>query len=127
MEPREKNAPINERLILDCLEKTWSDKSSTLWAPDNPARGQCGVTALVIQDHFSGEILKTLLPDGRWHYYNRIDGRRFDFTAGQFPRPIEYQDLISSRVEAFSDTSDAQYRYLGTEFSKRCQAYGAST
>jgi len=37
------------------------------WRPDNPARGQCGVTALVD------------------HYWNRLpDGRDIDFTADQF-------------------------------------------
>ena len=41
------------------------------------------VTSLVIQDVLGGDILKTRLPDGRWHFYNRIDGKRSDFTDEQ--------------------------------------------
>jgi hypothetical protein len=74
-------------------------------------KGQCSVTALVINDLFGGEILKTLLPEG-WHFYNRIDGKRFDFTDSQFDGPIEYMDLPSNRDEAMLDTSPQQYSVL---------------
>jgi len=45
---------------------------SSLWTAENPARGQCGVTTLVIQKNcFGGKILKTT--DGA-SFYNEIDG-----------------------------------------------------
>ena len=93
------------------LTKAWSRESSSLWSPDNPARGQCGVTSLVVQDVFGGQILKTVLQQGP-HFYNSIEGRRFDFTASQFQGPIEYKDLPSDRKEAMSDTDPLQYRTL---------------
>lgn len=65
----------------------------------------------MFHDLFGGEILKTKTPDG-WHFYNRIDGQRFDFTESQFSEPIEYMDMVSSREEAFSDTNTEQYDYL---------------
>ncbi|WP_328470535.1 hypothetical protein OHA21_04800 [Actinoplanes sp. NBC_00393] len=63
------------------------------WRPDNPARGQCGVTALVVHDLFGGElVLGEVHVDGvrtGYHYWNRLPGgREVDLTAGQF-RPDE--------------------------------------
>lgn len=93
------------------LESAWSIETSSLWSPINPARGQCGVTSLVVHDLFKGRILKTLLPAGP-HFYNLIGGRRYDFTSSQFGSKIVYQDLASDREEAMSDTSPEQYRAL---------------
>jgi len=109
---------IEEELILGILKKCWSIKSSSVWTKENPAKGQCGVTSLVINDHFGGKILKTKLPNGRWHFYNSINGRRFDFTCSQFEMPVEYLDIVSNRGEAFSDTNDEQYSYLSAVFKK---------
>jgi hypothetical protein len=59
------------------------------WWPGNPARGQCGVTALVVQDLLGGElILGAVHVEGAkvgHHYWNRLpDGTEVDFTADQF-------------------------------------------
>ncbi len=94
-----------------CLERAWSNQSSTRWRADNPALGQCGVTSLVANDAFGGEILKTRV-EGGWHFYNRIDGRRVDFTASQFSDPLDYQDVASDRSDAFADTNAQQYDAL---------------
>lgn len=102
---------VDLEMFAGRLTKAWSRETSSLWSPDNPARGQCGVTSLVVQDVFGGQILKTLLQQGP-HFYNLIDGRRFDFTAGQFHEPIDYHDLPSDRDEAMSDTNPGQYRAL---------------
>jgi hypothetical protein len=99
--------------LYDKLRAAWSTATSRKCRPDNPAAGQCSVTALVIQDELGGEILKTDV-DGAWHFYNRIDGRRIDFTMSQFDSPIGYDDLPSSRQEALADTSIKQYELLLT-------------
>lgn len=99
------------------LKKVWSIQSSSLYTPANPAKGQCGVTSLVIQDYLGGEILKTKLPGG-WHFYNLISGERHDFTSSQFSETIMYEDLPSSREEAFLDTNEQQYAYLKEAFFK---------
>ncbi|WP_327092412.1 hypothetical protein OIE66_17720 [Nonomuraea sp. NBC_01738] len=59
------------------------------WRPDNPARSQCGTTALVVHDLLGGElILGEVHVDGAkvWnHYWNRLpDGTEVDFTSDQF-------------------------------------------
>ncbi|MFD2369802.1 hypothetical protein ACFSO0_07475 [Brevibacillus sp. GCM10020057] len=103
-------APTPQNL-QQVLIKAWSLQSSSKWTPNNPARGQCGVTALVVNDLLGGEIVKTPLPDGV-HFYNRISGQRYDFTESQFREPIVYEDQLSSREEAFRDTNAEQYNYL---------------
>lgn len=112
-----KLAKIDEGGVLRALRLCWSRSSSSLWSEDNPARGQCGVTALVVQDRFGGELLKTPV-DGRWHFYNRVEGVRYDFTAEQFRTPPAYLDIAASREEAFADTDEGQYSYLSWKFDK---------
>ncbi|WP_051379696.1 YunG family protein [Bradyrhizobium murdochi] len=86
------------------LRDAWSAETSSQWRSDNPAAGQCSVTALVIQDELGGAILKTDV-NGAWQ-------RRVDFTMSQFDSPIGYDDLPSNRQEALDDTSMKQYELL---------------
>jgi hypothetical protein len=73
--------------VAVALRQSWSLKTSGMWTAANPARGQCNVTALLVEELFGGETLKTPLPEGD-HFYNRIDGWRVDLTASQFDAPI---------------------------------------
>jgi hypothetical protein len=83
------------------------------WSPENPARGQCAVTALVVQDLCGGELLlaEVHYPDGSrqgLHYWNRLgEGVELDLTREQFgpdeivqaPEPIERPaDLTAGRL-----------------------------
>lgn len=105
------NSTIHIRQIKKALLKAWSLNSSSKWSKDNPAKGQCGVTALVVNDILGGEIRKTKLPDG-WHFYNFINNKRYDFTASQFDEDLFYTDIPSNREEAYTDTNEKQYIYL---------------
>jgi hypothetical protein len=102
------------RSLIDLYERlrlAWSSETGRHWRQDNPAAGQCGVTALIVHDVLGGVILKTEV-NGAWHFYNQIDGRRVDFTMSQFASPIFYDDTNSSREEALQDTTPAQYNLL---------------
>jgi len=105
------NNEIQIEQIMKALLKAWSLDSSSKWIKSNPAKGQCGVTALVVNDILGGEIRKTKLPDG-WHYYNVINMKRYDLTASQFNEDILYTDFPSNREEAYADTNEKQYNYL---------------
>ncbi len=96
---------------------SWSLQSSSKWREENPAKGQCGVTALVVNDLLGGEIYKTHCLGG-WHFYNKIDGKVYDFTSSQFDEPITSEHTLSSRDEAFADTNDRQYSYLKEEVKR---------
>ncbi|WP_407806674.1 hypothetical protein, partial [Staphylococcus aureus] len=80
------------------LKRSWSGETSGLWSRENPARGQGSVTALVVQDIFGGELAKTAV-SGAQHFYNIIDGVRWDFTFTQFDLPVGYQDHPANRTE----------------------------
>ncbi|NJL38532.1 MAG: hypothetical protein HC899_18630 [Leptolyngbyaceae cyanobacterium SM1_4_3] len=110
-----KSQKFDEQTIKAILKRCWSRESSSLWTEQNSACGQCGVTALVIQDQFGGEILKTPMEE-RWHFYNQIDGERYDLTIEQFTVLPNYMDLPSNREEAFADTNQNQYGYLLSKF-----------
>jgi hypothetical protein len=96
-----------ENSVCHVLLASWSQATSSKYTPENPTRGQCGVTTLVVNDFLGGEILKTPVEAG-WHFYNRIAGKRMDWTAAQFPESIYYADRLSSREEAFADTNEEQ-------------------
>ena len=108
---------MNEKLITHLLKKCWSRESSSLYTEDNPAKGQCSVTALVIQDCYGGELCKTKVGES-WHFYNYINRMLYDLTAEQFDSPIDYLDLAATREEAFADTNTSQYDYLSNAFQQ---------
>lgn len=71
----------------------------------------------VVHELFGGELLKTPLPAGD-HFYNRIEGRRYDFTSSQFDRPIAYADLLASRADAELGATNDQLAELRAAFRK---------
>ena len=97
--------------LQDRLKAAWSAETASGWTPENPARGQCSVTALVVQDILGGDILRTRTSGGT-HFYNMVNGVRRDFTIGQFDRPITFEDTPASHAEAMADTSREQYQAL---------------
>ncbi|MGW2087821.1 YunG family protein [Streptomyces sp. NPDC001880] len=59
------------------------------WTPDNPARDQCGVTALVVHDLLGGDLIRgEVHVDGErvdYHWWNRLGmGIEVDLTREQF-------------------------------------------
>jgi len=85
--------------VQSALRTAWSLSTASQWTADNPAAGQCNVTALLVHELFGGELLKTPLQAGD-HFYNRIGGLRYDFTASQFDQPIAYADFRLDRCRA---------------------------
>jgi hypothetical protein len=108
--------PFERNGVAAALQASWSLETSGRWLASNPARGQCNVTALLVNELFGGEILKTPLPEGD-HFYNRIDGQRVDLTDTQFDAPIDYLDIESDRTEALAGTSAEKYAALKAAFS----------
>ncbi|HEY4254551.1 MAG TPA: hypothetical protein VGM87_25335 [Roseomonas sp.] len=102
---------VTVETLVALLPQAWSRDSSSQWQLKNPAAGQCGVTALLVQDLLGGEILKTRLGSA-WHFYNRLDGRRHDLTESQFAAPIAYDDVATDWTDAMTDTSPRQYAAL---------------
>jgi hypothetical protein len=108
---------IDENRILAALYHSWSIVTAAQWMPENPAKGQCNVTTLLVHDAFGGDILKTPLADGH-HFYNRIDGERMDFTASQFEQPIAYADIVTDRADAADGVTNHELTTLQNAFQK---------
>ena len=103
--------PLNPEQLRPILQVSWSVETSRQWLPGNPARGQCNVTTLVVHDLCGGEILKTEAPGG-WHFYNFVNGERYDLTESQFDVPVHYANLTSDRAEAWAGTTKENYSVL---------------
>ena len=109
---------FDEDRVRAALGTAWSVETAVQWTPDNPAAGQCNVTAAVIHDLFGGEVLRTQLP-GVWHYYNWLEGRRVDLTDSQFnvpgavhPWPDPYEDHLSTAAAAMTGIPQREYDVL---------------
>ena len=97
------------------LEDSWTRETSAdplRWSAENSAYGQCAVSALIVQDHFGGELLRARV-DGISHYWNRLPtGLEVDLTRKQFgSNPYVPAGEVKSRdfVLSFPETAD---RYL---------------
>ncbi len=109
---------FDESRIRSALRDSWSLETAVQWTADNPASGQCNVTAVVIFDLFGGDLLRTKL-QGVWHYYNRIDGQRMDLTDSQFvapnalvAAPRQYDDAPTTRDAAMTGIPQREYDAL---------------
>lgn len=82
------------------------------WTPQNPARDQCGMTALVVQDILGGDLVIGEVQVGGiqvgHHYWNRLsDGSEVDLTADQF-RPDE--EVVAGRCVARPPDAPRRHR-----------------
>lgn len=80
--------------IEEAVRSSWDAATCTpeyrsRWSPDNPARDQCGVTAMVVNDLLGGELIRgEVHVDGEqtdYHWWNRLGmGVEIDLTREQF-------------------------------------------
>jgi hypothetical protein len=115
--------------VLAALRESWgpdtcSPEDVADWTPDNPARGQCATTAVVLHDHFGGVLVRSdVLIDGEqvdFHWWNRLaDGREVDATLEQFG-PHE-QVVGGAEVDRPTGPTrlDAQYALLSSRVAAR--------
>lgn len=110
--------------LTAALRKAWSAETSVAgneWSPDNPARGQCAVPSLVVQDYYDGDLIRfAVRGDGihENHYCNLLeDGTLLDTTRSQYKTPVTLQiypvDLgkYTSLREKRLDDEETRKRY----------------
>ncbi len=74
--------------------------------------------SLLIHDIFGGEILKTHARKG-WHFYNKINGERIDFTSAETTKAAEdycFEDIPSTRDETNKYFEQVDYSTLFMRF-----------
>src|SRR3989338_7379209 len=101
--------------LFAAVKKAWSQETSAdraRWTPDNPAWGQCAVTALVVQDFLEGSLKQADLSTSRHprvasmrsHYFNHVpiesngSSRDIDFTVNQFDDKKELFQLCHQAI-----------------------------
>jgi hypothetical protein len=105
--------------LLAALMASWARDTSgypSKWTEENPACGQCSVTALVIQDYFGGDIQRFAVVDSgndMRHVANILPGGiLLDATAGQFSSvPVYVPRINETRDEALA-WNDTNQRYV---------------
>jgi hypothetical protein len=111
--------------IERALRESWSAATCdpvdlAQWSPQAPARGQCAVTALIVQELIGGELLLAEVrnADGSRqgvHYWNRLPGgveldlTREQFTAGE---TILEPEVIERPADLTTGRLYPQYRVL---------------
>jgi hypothetical protein len=105
-------------------EEAWGPDTAAptvWWTPDNPARGQCVPTVLVVQYFFGGDLEKLATHhDGQpeTHYRNVLPGGHVeDLTVQQYPQgqpmtasSVDLRSFPSIREKRLSDL-DTRRRY----------------
>lgn len=98
-----------------------------LWSPANPARGQCGPTALVVNDLLGGDlcVAEVRLRDGSqrgFHWWNRLAGVDIDLTREQFgPDELVREPRVMSRPAGPLRRGEAEYRLLRSRVFARLE------
>jgi len=111
--------------LKKALKNSWSRETSSdpnNWTSENPAWGQCAVTALIIQDYFGGDLLRAAIEGIGSHYWNQLpDGSEIDLTKIQFltaitipageirlreyvlsyPATVKRYEILKQRVEKY--------------------------
>jgi len=100
---------FNRMVVQEALKNSLTLDNNPGWIPENPIDDQSSAASLIIHDIFGGEILKTPKKKG-WHFYNRIDGERIDFTEPEMGRSTEV-----NHFEDIPSTPDETYNYFEQE------------
>jgi hypothetical protein len=118
--------------VEEAIRASWSRRTCDPvdlpdWSPANRARGQCGVTALVVQDLLGGELLVAEVEnaDGSRqgiHYWNRLpSGTEIDLTREQFApsETVQAPHVVPRPPDVRGARLEHQYRTL----ARRVQRY----
>jgi hypothetical protein len=76
-----------------------------------PAIDQDTLISHLVHDVFGGEILKTHRKKG-WHFYNRVDGLRIDFTRAEISKSSyekKFEDIPATPEETSACFEKEQY------------------
>lgn len=112
--------------LIVALRQSWQPDTAfdvSDWSKENPARGQCVVSALVVQDYLGGDLQRYEVSGAydETHYVNKINGVIIDTTASQYdglwvtlePAEANLKGFSSLREKRLADKSTrARYERL---------------
>jgi hypothetical protein len=91
-EEQPEGSTVTRERLFRALEASWSRDTSadpSLWRTENPSRGQCDVTSLVVLEYLGGDLQLAPVFLGEeqveHHYWNLLEGAEvLDLTRQQF-------------------------------------------
>ena len=96
---------------LWCAE-TCAPRMRDEWSKDNVTKGQCSITAFLMQDIFGGKVCGVPLGDGNYHCFNVVGNCVFDLTSAQFSEPItDYENCTEQKRETHFAKEEKRLRY----------------
>ena len=108
---------LTPRDYYDLLSEAWcaetcAPRMRSEWSPGNKTRGQCSITAFLMQDIFGGKVLGVPLGDGNYHCFNAVGGCVFDLTSEQFGNTaLDYSDCPEQLRETHFAKAEKRERY----------------
>lgn len=120
------NNGLDPRDYYDLLSTVWSAETCaprmrSEWTENNRTRGQCSITAFLIQDLFGGKVYGVPLKDGNFHCFNRVGDCVFDLTSEQFGDVrLDYSNCSEQfrKVHFAKDEKRRRYELLKARLSK---------
>lgn len=105
---------FSRQIVQDVLRRTLALDFAKGRNCLNPEAYQDSVVSMLIHEIFGGEILKTHKRTG-WHFYNRINGERLDFTGAE--KSIDDKNLediptTPDETSSYFDTTDYSTFYM---------------
>lgn len=96
------------------IHEAWSPRTSykDSWSAFNPARGQCAVTALLVQHELGGDIIRAELSNGETHYYNRLNNIVIDLTDQQYKQGYKIVTESVADRQILLSNADTIERYV---------------
>ena len=109
-------------ILTKILQSSWSvdtARTPSEWNESNPARGQCVISSLIVQDYFGGELIRyKVTGEGidETHFCNLLDGDILvDTTVSQYQTVVS-QTRKPEKLDGFAST---QERLLADEDTLR--------
>ena len=83
------------------------------WSHNNPTRGQCAITSMLVYELFGGEIQRGYnMKEKEWHYWNVIDGIVYDFTIDQYKdNNLSFESIQRVNFYSLLENIDTKRRY----------------
>ena len=108
---------FNKNVVYEALKGSMELDSGQKLTPESRPIGQDSLISLLIHDIFGGEILKTHKRKN-WHFYNRIEGERVDFTGSEviFDREAIFEDIPSTPAETYDYIDQTDYTTFFMKF-----------
>ena len=98
-------------IVQKALKSSWISENNPGSIPVNSADDKSSEISQLIYDLFGGEILKTHKQKG-WHFYNRINGERIDFTRSKIKKIAgnnHFEDIPSTSEETHNYFEQEEY------------------